>query len=203
RLMAAAAAVAGVAVLDLVASRRLSAAGVAAGARRGRALQATRTITIGRPAEEVYRFWRDLENLPRFMSHLDSVRVLDQRRSHWVARAPAGRTVEWDAEIVEDRAGELIAWRSLEGADVPNSGSVRFTPAPGGRGTEVRVQLQYQPPGGAVGAAVAKLFGEEPGQQVASDLRRLKQVIETGEVVKSDASIHRLPHPARPPATPL
>jgi uncharacterized membrane protein len=154
------------------------------------------------PPEEVYAFWRNLENLPRFMQHLESVRMTDERRSTWRARAPAGTTVEWEAETVEDRPNELIAWRSLPGSSVPNSGQVRFVPAAGNRGTEVHVELQYDPPGGKLGAVVAKLFGREPGQQVASDLRRFKQVLETGEVVHSDASIHGRPHPAHPPAAP-
>jgi hypothetical protein len=133
------------------------------------------------------------------MDHLESVRVTGDRQSHWVAKAPAGHTVEWDAETVEERTDELIAWRSLPGASVPNSGQVRFEPAVGGRGTEVHVELRYDPPGGKLGALVAKLFGEEPGQQVAGDLLRLKQVLETGEVLHSDASIHRGMHPAQPP----
>ncbi len=165
---------------------------------RSKDVHVVRAITVGRPAEEVHRFWRALDNLPRFMSHLESVIVLDDRRSHWKARAPAGASVEWDAEIVEDRP-DLLAWRSLPGAGVPNTGSVRFSPAPGGRGTEVLVELRYDPPGGKVGAMIAKLFGEEPGQQVDADLRRFKQVMETGEVVHSDASIHGGMHPAQPP----
>ena len=166
-----------------------------------RGIHVREAIRLEVPLEFAYGFWRRLENLPRFMEHLQAVRVIDDRRSHWRARAPAGTTVEWDAEIIEDRPNELIVWRSLDGADVPNTGSVRFTPAPGGRGTEVRVELRYDPPGGALGALVAKLFGEEPGQQVGGDLRRLKQVMETGEVVHSDASIHRGMHPARPSGT--
>ena len=157
-----------------------------------------KSVTINRSPEEVYRFWRDFQNLPRFMSHLESVQVMSEKRSHWVAKAPAGMQVEWDAEIIEDRPNQLIAWHSLEGADVDNSGVVRFERAPGGRGTEVRVQLQYDPPGGKIGAAIAKLFGEEPEQQIKGDLYRLKQVMETGEVVQSDASIHRGLHPAQP-----
>jgi uncharacterized membrane protein len=211
RVTAATAAVAGVTLLDLLTSQQLSRGAGAAGragvaGARGvrvpvqRGVRVTQAITVNRPPEEVYRFWRNFENLPQFMAHLESVQVLDDRRSRWKAKAPAGRTVEWDAEVVEDRPNELIAWRSLENADVPNSGSVRFTPAPGGRGTEIRVELQYAPPGGALGAAIAKLFGEEPQQQVKGDLRRFKQVMEAGEVVHSDASIHRGPHPARPPA---
>jgi uncharacterized membrane protein len=165
------------------------------------------TITVNRSPEEVYWFWHDFENLPRFMTHLESVRVTGEGRSHWTAKGPGGRAVGWDAEIVDERPDELIAWRSLQGADVDNSGYVRFTAAPGGHGTEVRVELRYAPPGGPAGATIAKLLGSEPGQQVLDDLRRFKQVIETGEVVRSDAlpegeSLARLPkqRPARPVA---
>lgn len=148
----------------------------------------SKSLIINRSPEELYRFWRDFENLPRFMKHLESVRVTADGRSHWVAKAPAGTSVEWDAEITEDRPNELIAWRSLEGSDVDNSGSVQFESAPGNRGTIVRVEIEYNPPGGVIGAAVAKLFGEEPGQQAQEDLRCLKQVMETGEVVLSDGT---------------
>lgn len=201
RAAAATAAIVGVTLIDVVASRKLGESADAEGRRP--AVHAVRAITVNRPVEAVYRFWRDLENLPRFMTHLLSVRAIDDRRSHWEAKAPIGLTVEWDAEIVEDRAGELIAWRSLPGADVPNSGAVQFSRAPGNRGTEVRVELRYDPPGGQLGAMAAKLFGQEPAQQVEGDLRRFKQVMELGEVVRSDASIHHGSHPARPPATPL
>jgi uncharacterized membrane protein len=153
--------------------------------------------------EEVYGFWRDFANLPRFMRHLESVQVHDDGRSHWVAKAPAGRTVEWDAETTEDRPNELIAWRSLPGADVRNSGSVAFAPAPGGRGTEVRVTLEYDPPLGKLGSKIAMLFREEPGQQVYDDLRHFKQVMETGEIVFSDATKRRGPHPAQPDDKPV
>lgn len=168
----------------------------------GGPIDVTASITINKPASEVYQFWHNFENLPRFMRHLESVRVLDSRRSHWVASAPAGMSVQWDAEMTEDRPDELIAWRSVEGADVPNSGSVRFTKAQGDRGTEVHVKLQYSPPGGPLGAAVARLFGEEPNQQVHGDLRRFKQVLETGEVVVSSATVdgpNLLQRPAQPP----
>jgi len=160
-----------------------------------------KAITISRPGEELYRFWHDFTNLPRFMSHLESVEVTGPDRLHWRAKAPAGMTVEWDAEIVEDRPNALIAWRSLEGADVYNTGSVRFVPAPGGRGTEVRVVLHYVPPGGRIGAWFATLFGEAPEQQIHDDLRHFKQVMETGEVVLSDASFdgaHLFQRPAQP-----
>jgi uncharacterized membrane protein len=191
KLKAATAAVIGVTALDVYNAQQLS---------RDNNDSAVRvhTITVNSSPEEVYRFWRDFENLPRFMSHLESVRITGERRSHWVAKAPGGTTVEWDAEIIEDIPNKLIAWRSLEGADVENSGVVRFERAPGGRGTEVRVEIVYNPPGGILGAGIAKLFGEEPGQQIKGDLFRFKQVMETGEVVHSDASIHRGMHPAQP-----
>jgi uncharacterized membrane protein len=147
-----------------------------------RGIKVEKSITINKSPEELYRFWRNFENLPRFMDHLESVQVTGGNRSHWVAKAPAGKTVEWDAEIYNEKENELIAWRSLEGADVDNAGSVRFQPAPGGRGTEVKVVLKYDPPGGVIGATIAKLFGEEPSQQIEEDLRRFKQVMETGEI---------------------
>lgn len=162
-------------------------------------------LTIRRPVEDVYAYWRNVENLPRFMAHLESVQVLTAGRSRWTATAPVG-TVEWEAEIVEDRPGELLAWRSVEGADVPNSGSVRFAPAPAGQGTEVTVELAYTVRGGTLGATVAKLLGEEPVQQIRDDLRRFKQVMETGEVVRSDArpggtgaGVQLRQRPAQPP----
>jgi uncharacterized membrane protein len=138
-------------------------------------------IINNRAPEELYRFWRSFENLPRFMNHLESVTTTGAGRSHWVAKAPAGTSVEWDAEVYNDKAGELIAWRSLAGSDVDNAGSVHFTPAAGGQGTEVRVVLKYDPPGGALGATVAKLFGEEPSQQIREDLGRFKRLMETGD----------------------
>jgi uncharacterized membrane protein len=146
---------------------------------RGQGIKVEQSIKVNRPPEEVYRFWRQLENLPRFMDHLESVTLIDENRSHWVAKAPAGTKVEWDATIHNEIENELIAWRSLPGADVDNAGSVHFTLS--GNGTEVRVVLSYDPPAGRVGAAVAKLLGEEPSQQVEEDLRRLKQVMEASE----------------------
>ena len=199
-------AVTGITVADLLCAQQLSRHSSSASddAQQRGMLDVTKAITINQPPETIYQFWRDFQNLPRFMQHLQSVQVNGDGRSHWKTRAPAGATVEWDAEIVDDQPNQLIAWRSVEGADVDNAGTVQFTPAPGGRGTEVRVQLRYQPPGGAIGATIAhtigKLFGEAPDQQVYDDLRALKQVLETGEVVHSDASIHEHPHPARPAA---
>ena len=196
RLLAATAVVSGVTAFDALSAARQS---------RNPALNkvaapihVVKTITINRAPEDVYQFWRDLSNLPTFMAHLESVEV-SNGSSKWRAKGPAGLTVSWQAEIVLDSPAECIAWRSVPGSTaVPSQGVVRFHEAPGNRGTEVQVDLKYEPPGGALGAAFAKLFGEEPGQQIASDLRRLKQVLETGEVLHSDASIHRGPHAARP-----
>ena len=139
-------------------------------------------VTIGRPAAELYGYWRKLENLPKVMGHLESVTELDETRSHWVAKAPAGRTVEWDAEIVQDEKNERISWKALEGSDIENAGSVAFTELPHGRGTELAVVLAYEPPLGKVGAAVTRLLGEEPHKQLQDDLRRFKQLMETGEI---------------------
>jgi uncharacterized membrane protein len=148
----------------------------------------TATTTIRRPASEVYAFWRDLENLPTFMAHLEQVRTTGDRTSHWSASAPFGSVVEWDAEITEETPGEKIAWRSTGDAHVPNPGPVRVQPAPDGGRPAVHVVLGDAIPGGALGKAVAKYFGEEPHQQLDDDLRRLKQVLETGEVVRSDGA---------------
>jgi uncharacterized membrane protein len=204
RAAGAAAAVAGIAALDVLCARQLSrgAETTAKGTANGGRVGVKQSITVNRPLDEVYGFWRNFENLPRFMQHLELVQTTGERQSHWKAKGPAGTTVEWDAETTEDRPNELIAWRSVGNADVDNAGVVRFTRAAGGRGTEVHVDLRYDPPAGKLGAAIAKLFGEEPNQQVAGDLRRFKQVLETGEVVYSDATIHRGPHPARPPKEP-
>lgn len=149
----------------------------------------TKSVTVMKPRAEVYQFWRRLERLPSFMIHLVSVAEESTIRSHWVAHAPGGTRVEWDAEIVDQRENELISWRSCEGSDIPNAGTVRFKDAPADRGTEVRVELNYDAPAGKAGAVVAKWFGEEPGQQLTDDLRRFKQVMETGEVVLSDGSL--------------
>jgi uncharacterized membrane protein len=140
-------------------------------------------ITIGKPREELYRFWRKLDNLPKFVEHLASVTMLEPNRSHWVARGPAGRKIEWDAEIINEIANERIGWRSVEGSGVGNAGSVVFKDAPGGKGTEISVHLQYNPPAGLVGAAVAKLLGTDPQKQVQEDLIRFRQLMETGEII--------------------
>jgi uncharacterized membrane protein len=178
------AAVTGVTVLDIRASQELSSSPTPEDNRIS--IRVRKSITINRPAEEIYAFWHDFQNLARFMNHVESVQVTGDKRSHWVAKGPAGKRVEWDAETVEDRPNELIAWRSVEGSPVQNSGSVRFEPAAGGRGTVVRVELEYYPPAGLLGAAVAKLLGEDPKAQLEEDLRRLKQLMEAGEIITTE-----------------
>lgn len=150
------------------------------------AIRVEKTATINRPASELYAVWRDFTNLPRFMRHLKSVTMLDDRRSHWVANAPLGTDVAWDAEVITDEPDHLIAWTSLPGADIENSGFVRFQPATGGRGTEVKVVMEYNPPGGGLTAALARLFGEEPELQIGDDLSRFKQLMETGEIATNE-----------------
>ena len=151
-------------------------------------MKLTGTTTIGRQPDDVYAFWSELTHLPTFMVHLDEVHRVGEGRSHWKATAPFGRTVEWEAELVDDVPGRRMAWKSTEGSQIDNRGEVRFVPAPGGRGTEVHVEIEYDMPAGAIGQAVARYFGEDPHQQLDDDLRRLKQVIETGEVVRSDGA---------------
>jgi uncharacterized membrane protein len=176
RVAGAIAAVAGLMVPDILESLRTTTSS---------RIQAKASITVRRPIETVYDFWRDLSNLPSFMIHLNSV---DERgnRSHWRATAPGGRTVEWDAELVEERPNELLHWRAT--GQIPNEGTVRLMEAPGNRGTEIHVSLAYEPPAGELGALVAKMFGEEPQIQIKDDLRRFKQVMEAGEVVISEGS---------------
>lgn len=165
----------------------------------------TAAITIRKPQQNVYAYWRKLEHLPTFMAHLEEVRATGDKTSHWRATAPFGKTVEWDAEIVDDVPGERLSWRSTEGADVDNEGTVRFSPAPGDQGTEIFVSISYDQPGGPLGGLIARYFGEDPRQHLDDDLRRLKQVMETGEVVRSEGaprgkvSRDEFPqHPAQP-----
>lgn len=157
----------------------------ATGANKGIRVERTVTISNHSPAE-LYQFWRNFENLPRFMKHLKSVTVVSDIRSHWIANAPMGGSVEWDADIVTDQENQLIAWTSVEGADVDNSGFVRFKPAPEGRGTEVKVVVEYNVPGGMVTATIAKLFGEEPEQQIGDELRHFKMLMEAGEIATTE-----------------
>ncbi len=181
RLATTAAIVAGATALDLLCAQQL---------KRGRKTHGSTpveaTVTINRTAQDLYKAWRDFTTLPLWMKHLVSVDRRNDRRSHWVATGPAGSTVEWDAEITEDRPNEMIAWRSVEDSDVEHSGAVRFESAPGNRGTIVTVDMRYAPPGGTLGSAIAAWFGEDPPQSITMDLRRFKQVMETGEVITTE-----------------
>lgn len=183
-----------VTALDLICAKQLT------GGNQG--VHAKASCIVNAEPHEVYQFWRNFENLPRFMKHLDAVQDRGDGRSHWIATGPAGTTIEWDATLIADVPGEVLTWRSLEEADVDNAGAVRFEEAPGGRGTIVKVNIQYNPPAGVVGATIAKMFGEEPEQQLNDDLRRFKQVMEVGEVVVSDATLRGTGYFAQRPAQP-
>jgi uncharacterized membrane protein len=148
----------------------------------GYGMKLKKSVTINRPASDLYRFWRNLENLPRFLDHLESVKVIDDKRSRWVMSAPGGFRLEWDAQITADRSDHMIGWRSLKGADIDNAGYVRFERAAGGRGTTVRVALQYNLPAGKVGAALSTLLGEKPQGQIEEALRKFKNLMEAGEI---------------------
>ncbi len=145
-------------------------------------IEVRQSLTLHAPPDVLYDFWRRLSEFPRFMRHVESVEELDERRSHWVVRGPGDRRMEWDAEIVEDIPGRLIRWRTVGDPDVRHGGRVEFRPASGGRGTVADVHIGYEPPGGAAGAAFAKMLGEDPRQQIRDDLRRFKQLVETGEI---------------------
>ena len=148
-------------------------------------LKIEKTIQVNKSPKELYRFWKNLKNLPAIMSHLHSVEMIDSRHSHWVVDAPMGTQAEWTAELVTDVQNEVISWRSLEGADIENAGTVRFNPTPAG-GTDLTVQLAYNPPGGAVGAALVKLWGQDPAQKLEEDLERFKHMMESGDEESDD-----------------
>jgi uncharacterized membrane protein len=186
RVSLATAAVVGIAAVDTFAAIRSRHSGQHGRGRPG-PLHLKASVTVRCSPQEAYEFWRDFERLPAFMGHLKSVTVDGQGRSTWTANAPVKKQVTWQAEMTGDEPGRRISWKSLPGADVANSGTVHFAETPDGTGTEVRVNLHYDVPGGAVGRAVARLWGEEPTQQVHDDLRRFKAIIETGDVVRTDA----------------
>ena len=195
--LVATAAVLGVTAVDLYAAQRMSARahnGKQNGKQSDGAIRDERTLAINCPPDECYRRWRDFERLPQFMKHLESVAVTGANRSHWIAKGPLGRRVEWDAEITDDRPNELLAWRSVEDADVDNRGEVHFLPDGTGHGTVVDVRLRYSPPASGLGASIAKLFGEEPDLQIAEDLRRFKQLLETGEIPTTEGQPHGRRH---------
>ncbi len=178
RIAAATAGVLGVAALDVYSGQRLTGSQSA----EAPAISVTQSIIINAPPAELYGFWKNAENLPLFMQHLESVSQVNETVSHWVAKAPAGTCVEWDAEIIDDQPQRRLGWRTLPGSQVTHEGMVSFEPATAGRGTVVRVEMLYVPPAGKAGMWIARLFGEEPGLQVADDLRHLKQLLETGEI---------------------
>jgi uncharacterized membrane protein len=184
RLATATAMVAGVTAVDILASCQASKERVST--RNGRSesggVRMTRTITIQRSARDLYAFWRNFENLPQFMPHLKSVRNTGEKTSKWIAKGPAGKEIEWDAEVTSEHINDHISWRSLPGSQIPNAGTVRFEELPQDRGTVVRVEITYDPPGGMLGTKLAKLFGRSPEQMTGSDLRKFKQLMETGEI---------------------
>lgn len=193
QLAGAIATVVGVAALDIFAAAKAQG--------RERSVQAgpvRRSITIAVTPERAYTIWRDLRNLPAFMQRIDSVEELDSRRSRWQARTPLGAGFTWEAEIVDDRPNERIRWRSVEGSEIDNQGEVRFRAAPGGRGAEVTVEIAYVPPAGELGRAASFFSNQALAVDLERDLQRLKQLLELGEVVRSDASVHTGPQPARP-----
>jgi uncharacterized membrane protein len=187
RTLAATGAVIGAFAADLLDGLKLSRESDGDGS-KDEPLQVRGAITVRRDRDEVYAFGHDIERFPSFMAHLEEVRVSGGGRSQWTVRGPLGMNVSWDVEITEDVPGERISWRSVEGSKVDGSGTVKFIPAPAGQGTEVHLELRYDTPGGGVAAMMAKLFGEHPEMQIKDDLRRFKQIMETGEVVRSDGS---------------
>jgi uncharacterized membrane protein len=180
KLALAATGVLGVTALDFYEAKKVSS--ITRDVTKGDTIFVTRSVIINRPADELYRFWHDMQNLPRFMQNLETVHMIGANRSHWEARGRAGRKMEWDAEIVSDTPNEMITWRSVDDTQIPNAGSVQFVSVPEHRGTKVVVELQYKPPAWFLGTAAARLFGRNPGQQLQEDLRRLKQLVETGEI---------------------
>ncbi len=146
------------------------------------AILVERTTTIDKPAEELYPFWRNMENIPQIMDHLESVKMIDPNRYHWVAKGPAGKKMKWTAEITKEVPNELLSWKSVEGSDVITSATIQFTKAPGNRGTEVKLMIRYDPPGGIIGATIVKLLGDDPSKELREGLRRFKQLFEAGEI---------------------
>jgi uncharacterized membrane protein len=204
RLVAATAAVVGVTALDVICAQRLSTEERQNGPDKS-STTATKAIAVDTSPEKAYSYWRDFENLPRFVTYLQSVRTTGDRRSHWIAKGPKGVKFEWDTEVVRDEPNRLIEWKTVDGK-FAHTGSVRFDPAPGGRGTIVRVEMDFAPNGGVLNSALGKIpgkiLGKGIGQRIQHDLRNFKQILEVGEVTESDASIYPGMHAAQPPAQP-
>ncbi|HEX2692827.1 MAG TPA: SRPBCC family protein [Gemmatimonadaceae bacterium] len=209
RLTGASLAVLGVMALDVICSVSLTSEALPEGTRDDGSFTLAESsdgsvplvsvITVNKPVEEVYQFWKNPENFSRFMDQIDSVRITSGRRAHWKVKGPPGLGIEFDAEIVTDTPNELISWESVDSAEIENSGTVRFRPAAGNRGTEIELQMNFKPKGGAVGQRIAKYFSAIPKTQMMNDLRRFKQIIELGEIVKSDATAVKGMHAAQPP----
>jgi len=185
-------AVLGVTALDYICAQQLSRTA-------NHKPQITKSIWVNKSPEEAYSFWHNFDNLPRFMPYLESVQVFNEGRSRWRAKGPLGKIFEWDARIESEQPNRLIAWRSLDASEVFHAATVSFEPGPGGRGTIVAVELKYNPPAGQIGVTLAKLFGKGAGEMIREDLRKFKQLIETGEIIESDASIYPGMHAAQPP----
>jgi uncharacterized membrane protein len=199
RTALAAATLVGVGVVDTLAARRLSQEQRHGDFARDR-LRILQSTTVNRPIEQVYAFWRDFRNMPKFMRYIEEVKVLDSSRSEWLASGPGGLAFSWTAEVTDEREAELISWHSLPGSSIDNLGTVRFQAAPGARGTEVTLDIEYRAPAGALGRRIAWLFGKEPEQQMREDLRRFKQLMEAGEIAVSEGT--GLWRPARPVTNP-
>ena len=202
RALVATAFVVGAGILDVLATEQLSATApkVTHPDRSGEALSVKRSVTVNRPVEEVYAFWQNFENLPQFMKHLDSVETTGENTSRWSAGSALGQSVQWDVQLVERQPNRLLSWKTVGISDITGHGQVEFRPAPGGRGTEVHANISYQVPGGAVGKRLARIFRDIPGVTIENQLNVFKQIMETGEEVRSDSSIHKGPHPAQPPS---
>lgn len=199
KVTASTAAVLGVTALDVICARQLSRNGGHNRVSTGKAGHITQSVIVNRSAEDLYRFWRDFANLPKIMRRLEGVQLTGEKTSHWKARTPGGKTVEWDAEMIEDQPNRRIAWRTIkDSTGVEHSGSVSFSPATGNRGTVVRVDVEYAPPGGQLAAKAAKLLRFAPGHYIGDELRAFKSLMETGEVVESDASVLPGRHAGRP-----
>jgi uncharacterized membrane protein len=202
RALLATAVVVGVGLLDVLATEDLAntTPKVTHPAKDAQPFSIRRSVTVNRPVDEVYAFWKDFGNMPKFMKHLDSVESTGEGTSRWTAGSSQGLTVAWEVQLVEDRPNQLLSWQTIGISDVTGTGRVEFVPAPGGRGTEVRANISYQPPGGALGAKIARVFRDVPGVKIENQLNVFKQIIETGEEVHSDSSIHKGMHPAQPSA---
>jgi uncharacterized membrane protein len=202
RALLATAFVVGAGILDVLATEELARTTpkVAHPDRSGEALSVKKSVTVNRPLDEVYAFWQDFENLPQFMKHLDSVQNTGENTSRWTAGSAQGESVQWDVQLVERQPNQLLSWKTIGVSDIKGHGQVEFRPAPGGRGTEVHANISYQMPGGAVGKRLAAIFRDIPGVKIENQLNVFKQIMETGEEVRSDSSIHKGPHPAQPPS---